>query len=348
MEPIVHGGDIYGNEVKLDFSVNINPLGLQPNVKQALLQAVEECTKYPDIQHRKLKRAIACAYGIPQDSLFCGNGASELFLALVHGGRPKKVLLPVPSFYGYERAAAAVGAKILYHEMQEADGFTLTESVFPKIEKLEAGDMVFLTNPNNPVGNRIKESLLQELCEVCEQKKIVVVLDECFLEFTGKSGFLEQQERKFSNVVVIRAFTKFYAMPGVRLGFGFCQNPVLVQTIEQQLPEWNLSCFAEAAGIAALAEAAENRQNTLALIQRERTYLRKALQEMKIRVWQSETDFLLFFTELPLYEMLLKEGILIRDCSNFRGLGKGYYRIAVKTHTENEELVKVLWRYVCR
>ncbi|SHO44204.1 precorrin-8X methylmutase [Anaerocolumna xylanovorans] len=338
-----HGGDIYRNKVNIDFSVNINPLGIPDSVKRALLKAVGECDKYPDIKAEELMESISKMAGIKKDSILLGNGASELFMAVVHAVHPKRIVIPVPSFYGYERTAASTGAEVIYYEMKEKFNFCLDEGI--KEFLTEGTDLLFLANPNNPVGNMIEDSLLEQIAKECKKKQILIVLDECFLEFTGeeeKRSF-KNKLKEYPNVVVVRAFTKIFAIPGVRLGYLFCENQELRDAIRKQIPEWNLSVFAQTAGRVACEEA-DYMKRTVHLVKEEREYLTSELEQIDIKVYPSHADYLLLKTELPLYEMLLGKEILIRDCRNFRGLEKGYYRIAVKNHAENEQLINTIKR----
>lgn len=340
MQPVIHGGDIYQNEVELDFSVNINPFGIPENVKEAMRQSIELCEHYPDIYHTELTAQIGEKYKIPKEYILCGNGASELFVAIVHAVKPKKIVIPVPSFYGYERAAGVCDAKVSYYEMKEKDNFCLTEAFLAELK--EDMDLLFLANPNNPVGNTIEESLLTRICDRCKELNIMVVFDECFLEFTKKEGFFERHALKdYPNVIVVKAFTKLYAIPGVRLGYLFCGDKKMAAQIEKQLPEWNISTVAEAAGIAALKET-EYCSRAVSYLAAEQNYLKTELEKLNIHSYPGEADFLLLKTKLPLYDCLLEKKILIRDCGNYRGLQKGYYRIAVKRHEENERLIKEL------
>ena len=320
MRSVIHGGDIYQNEIELDFSVNINPFGIPEKVKEAMQESLELCEHYPDIHHAKLIEKIGAYYHIPEEHILCGNGASELFVAIV--------------------AANVTEAEISYYEMKEKDGFCLTEAFLQELQ--EDVDLVFLANPNNPVGNTIEDMLLEKICDRCRGKKITVVIDECFLEFTRKRGFFETHSlQEYPNVIIVKAFTKLYAIPGVRLGFLFCGDQNRTEQILNQLPEWNISTIAEAAGLAALDET-EYCNKTTSYIEKERAYLKAELEKMEIKVYPGEADFLLLKTEHPLYEKLLRAKILIRDCGNYRGLSKGYYRIAVKTHKENEKLIATI------
>ena len=338
MHTIIHGGDIYQNQVEVDFSVNINPLGIPDGVRKALHQAVEHCHCYPDIHAEALISGLSQQHNLSKEYIVCGNGASELLLAIMHAMKPGKILLPTPSFYGYEKAAKASWAEIFYYEMKEADGWALTEAF---LEQLTADiDMIILANPNNPVGNVIDKALLTTICEKCRDLQITVVIDECFIEFTEASDFKQEHSLEaFPNVILLRAFTKIYAIPGVRLGYLLCGKQDTCSRIRAQLPEWNLSIFAQMAGVAALEEQ-EYVIRTREVVKTEREYLRSEMQRMGITVYNSAANFLLLRCDIPLYEMLLAEQILIRDCSNYRGLAKGYYRIAVKSHMENEHFIQ--------
>lgn len=338
---MIHGGDIYRNHVKLDFSVNINPQGIPQSVKEALQEAVDLSERYPDIHAQRLTERIRDVENAGTAGILCGNGASELFMAVVHAVQPKKILIPVPSFYGYEWAAQASGAEIIFYEMKEAHGFCLDEGIYDVLT--EDMDLLFLANPNNPVGNILSEAFLMKICEHCLRKGIRVVLDECFLEFTGENGFGADKDHweKYPNVVVVKAFTKLYAIPGVRLGYLMTGDHKLYEQIKKQLPEWNLSVFAQMAGCAALDEK-EYRDRTVAIVQKEREYLMQELSELGITVYPGRADYLLLQTDLPLATRLLERQILIRDCSNYRGLDAGFYRIAVKEHKENTILIQEL------
>lgn len=338
---MVHGGDIYRNEVRLDFSVNINPLGIPESVESAMRNAVSLCTRYPDIKAEKLKREISAMSGVKEQYIVCGNGASELFMAIVHALHPKKAVIPVPSFFGYEYVSAAAECEVNYIPMPEETGFGLKHAGMLKLE--EDTDLLILANPNNPVGNLIEPEVLEEILRECRDKNITVILDECFIEFTEKeeTHSMKTKIEAYPNVLVVRAFTKIFAVPGVRLGYLFCADDVLKTKIEKQLPEWNLSVFAQEAGAAACRET-EYCRKTAEFIRKEREYLKSGLEEAGLKVFESAADFMLLYTELPLYDRLLAKKILIRDCGGYRGLKKGYYRAAVKTREENRQLIEAV------
>lgn len=335
----IHGGDIYRNQVILDFSVNVNPLGIPEAVKAALHKAVENCDRYPDIAGEELKRSVGKMLEVPEEYLLFGNGASELLMACVHGIRPKRTVIPVPSFYGYEYAAGAASGEIVYYGMREENGFRLGEEFFSVLTQ-DTG-LLFIANPGNPFGTLMSREYLRKLLSYCRERGIYVVLDECFIEFCEENSSLVDGIEEHENLILVRAFTKIFAIPGVRIGYLICSDRQLLERIAGQLPEWNLSVFAQAAGRACAVQK-EFLLKTAGYVAKERQFLAQGLKKSGIRVVSGEANFLLVYTRANLYEKLLEKGILIRDCENYRGLSKGFYRIAVKSREENELLLKAI------
>lgn len=335
----IHGGDIYRNQVQMDFSVNVNPLGIPERVKKALNEAIGTCNTYPDMHCEKLKKKLANVLRVPEEHLVFGNGASELFMAIVHGLQPKKIVIPVPSFYGYEYVSRAVQAEVVFYEMKKEENFQADEEFLELLT--EDVELVFLTNPNNPTGKLWERNRLSEVLKRCKEKQIPVVLDECFIEFADPDRsfiYEEEYEDAYENVMVVRAFTKIFSVPGVRLGYLYCRSEQLLKMIREQLPEWNISTFAQAAGCACCEES-EFVEESLQFIKKERKFLEQGLDELGISYVKSDANFILLQSKQSLYEKLLEQGTMIRDCENFRGLKKGYYRVAVKGRVENERLL---------
>lgn len=333
-----HGGDIYRNHVELDFSVNLNPLGMPESVRNALQGAVAACGCYPDPLSQELTEALARRLRLPGEYLLFGNGASELFMGLIHALKPENILIPVPSFYGYEYAAEAAEGHVHYLELQEKETFLPGQQLMDAL----AGevDLLFLANPNNPTGQRLDSEYLAELLKRCRERDICVVLDECFMDFCGMEHSALSWVGQYPNLFLVRAFTKTYAIPGVRLGYLASSSPQLGD-VRRQLPEWNLSVPAQAAGLACM-ELQGYEEETVRYVKQEREFLEEMLLSFGLTVYRGETDFILFYSELPLYEPLLKKGILIRDCAGFRGLSEGYYRAAVRSHEDNVRLGRAI------
>jgi len=341
---MIHGGDIYRNEVELDFSININPLGMPDRVRQALLAAVDTCTRYPDIEVQKLTEAVSNMLGIPKNFILFGNGASELFQAVVHTLKPQKIWIPVPSFYGYEHVAGSSECEVCYFFTKEEQDFSPDEKVVNVIPP--DTDLIFLANPNNPTGTLLSREVLVRILDYCKEQNIYVVLDECFIEFCEGADSMLSKIKQYENLMIVRAFTKIFAIPGVRLGYLISSNEELLQKTKLHLPEWNISTFAEAAGTACAGEQ-EFIEQTRIFVAAEREFLINGLSEMGLTVYPGSANFLMLKTELPLYEELLKQKILIRDCSNYKGLANGFYRIAVKKREENEKLLEKIGEIKC-
>lgn len=338
----VHGGDIYRYENYLDFSANCNPLGTPPGVRQAITDAVSSIAHYPDVWCEKLTEALAEYEGVPGNMIFCGNGAAEVIFSLCLAAKPQKALLLAPTFAEYEQALEAVGCEITYCELKEERGFATEESVTETLRQ-EKPDIFFLCNPNNPTGVLTEKRLLDAIAKTCRQENILLALDECFLDFVEKPQdyTMKSSLKEYENLFILKAFTKRYAMAGVRLGYGLSGNRKLLDRMEEVTQPWNVSGLAQAAGIAALKEEAyvERGRN---LIFKEREYLKKELADLGYRLYGSQANYIFFRGKESLWEKIAEQKILIRDCSNYKGLKKGFYRIAVRTHEENEKLVAAL------
>ena len=344
MQIQVHGGDIYSKAYRLDFSTNINPFGMPESLKQAAIKGINASIHYPDVQCRELINAIAKKEEIPSDWIICGNGAAELLFSLVSAKKPQKALLVSPGFAEYEQALKTVNCDIRYYELSKERGFLLGEEYLESLQ--QDLDIVFLCNPNNPTGLLIPTELLKKIVDICKEKQIFLVLDECFLEFVSDELMNPQKKllKGMPNVFILKAFTKMYGMPGLRLGYGLCSDIPLLELMHQMTQPWNVSVPAQFAGVAACKET-DFVVKTRIYITQEREYLSKELKRLKFTVYDSQANYIFFEAPKNLWDLCEKENILIRDCSNYRGLTKGYYRIAVKTRQENEELIQVLSKY---
>lgn len=341
MESNVHGGDCYRNQIEYDFSININPLGMPRASYEAACEGVLLSDRYPDDLGEKLCLALAKKEGISRENILLGNGAAELIYALCYSLKPKKALAPAPCFQEYERAVAAAGGKMVSYPLKEENDFRLGREFLSAITK--ETELVFLCNPNNPTGMLIDQELLLEIAVKCEQAGTWLCVDECFLPFLAKEheytmlGKLQQ----FPHLIVLRAFTKVYGMPGLRLGYACSANGELLKKMKCAMQPWNTSIPAQMAGVAALKDDKNYLEETRNLIAKEREYLTGEMAgELAEKVYPSEADFIFFKSRKDLQQLLLKEKILIRDCSNFENLTEGFFRIGIRTHEENQELIR--------
>lgn len=336
-----HGGDIYSTSYRLDYSANINPLGMPESVIRAAQESVLQAANYPDTRCRELKKGLAQKEGVKEEQIVCGNGAAELIFSLTAAIKPKRALLVSPGFAEYEQALKVRGCEISYYELKEENGFRLGEDYLTYLN--EGLEVLFLCNPNNPTGLTIKKELLIKIVRRCQSLGIRMVLDSCFVDFlecpqdADMVSFLQD----FPCLFILKAFTKIYAMAGLRLGYGLCADEKLMEAMQEVTQPWSVSIPAQAAGTAALKET-EYEKRTRELIGEERRWLMEQLRKLGFAVYDASANFIFFKGEKNLAAKCKRSGILIRDCSNYRGLEQGFYRIAVRTHKENEELIRVL------
>lgn len=333
-----HGGEVYGKNIWLDFSANINPLLLPEGVKRAVSEHLDTYCRYPDDQCEKLRKAIASAKGVSSDWVLCGNGAADIIYRYALAVKASRVLIPAPTFSEYEKAFVLAGAKICYATLQEETGFSFEEEV-----KLDNIDVVVLCNPNNPVGNLAERALIEKILTAATIKGKRLLVDECFMELSGceeKYSVMPCIERH-PGLLIVKAFTKTYAMAGLRLGYGISSDTELLAKMKMAGAPWSVSGVAQVAGIAALREV-EYLDRAVRLIKTEREYLERELSKLGYQVYPSMANYLMFRAEEELYQRLLERGVLIRQCGNYRGLGDQYYRICVGLHKENEQLIRVM------
>ena len=334
-----HGGDIYGDaEIRLDFSVNVNPLGMPGAAKRALFAATDAMERYPDPQCRALRQALAEKHGVAADMILCGNGAADMIFRVCACLKPKKALTLAPTFSEYERPVKLFGGEMAEYHLKEAGDFALTDAV---LEALTPDVELFvLCNPNNPTGRLAPFDLLRRIAAACAESGTLLMVDECFLAFTSGQSMVSLLH-EFPNLLILNAFTKLYALAGLRLGYLLCADTALLSRIAAFGAEWSVSAAAQAAGLGALEEPAWT-ERTRSLIQQECASMRKRLMALGLTVFPSDTNFLLIKSPVPLYEPLKKRGILVRNCANFTGLNDQFIRIGLKTREKNEALLQAL------
>ena len=335
-----HGGDIYEGIVRLDFSANTNPMGTPPGVKKAAAQSLEYADRYPDPYARELIRAIAGYHCLPEDYVLAGAGAAELIYSYCQAGKFRKALIVSPTFAEYELGLRAAGdTEIIYETADEQDDFSFGSAITSAVLQ-NRPDVVFMCNPNNPTGKLADPALIRDIADISEKEGLKVFLDECFIDLAEGESMTVSLDR-YPNLTILRAFTKTYGMAGLRLGYVLSSDSALLGEMARNVQPWNISTPAQAAGVQALRED-EFLKESICLIKDERDYLAKGLRSLGVKVLDSDVNFLLFRGPADLHEKMKAEGILIRDCSNYTGLEKGWYRIAVKLHEENEELLRTM------
>lgn len=335
-----HGGDVYAQDIRLDFSSNVNPLGPPERVIAAIQDAALLVRQYPDPYCRKLTAAISAHEALPKAYILCGNGAAELIYAYCEALRPKKAMELAPTFLEYSAAAQHFGARIVRVPLSPPD-FSPDERVLDAL-RTEKPDVLFLCSPNNPTGRTLRRALLEKILDAASELGTRVFLDECFLDFTdGKSA--KELLSRYENLLILKAFTKNYALAGVRVGYCLSAGRALLSDMAACTQPWNVSILAQAAGAASLMEP-DWVDKAKAVIAPERLRLTKALQIFGFSVCPSEANYLLFSAPVGLDRALLREKIAVRNCENYPGLGPGWYRVAVRLAEENEALLEAMRR----
>lgn len=342
MQKQIHGGDIYSGQYSLDFSISVSPLGIPESVKLAYADAAGSIGQYPDIHCRKLRKALSVRYSLPQDWIVCSGGAAELIFAAALARRPRKALLISPCFSEYEAALRLSGCTdIRYYECTREHGFLIREDILDMIT--DDLDMFYLCNPNNPTGVLVPDELMLEIAETCRRRKVLLVLDETYVGLLRQPKQVTLRRRLEGNdfLFIIDAFTKMYALPGLRLGFGMASDSMLIEKVRSCMQPWNVSAPAQACGLAALEDEAYVRK-ARQTVREEMTFLRESFDRIGITWYGSSVNFMFFRGPEDLADRCGREGILIRDCSSYRGLEPGYFRVSCRNRRDNEKLCGIL------
>ena len=375
-----HGGNIYKvfreknlKEI-LDYSSNINPYGIPESLKKRITENLEILERYPDPDYVELREKLAHLNKVDMSDIVLGNGATEIIFLFMKVINPKKILIVSPTFGEYERAVKAVGTsrnsidlscsddnknienkkiEIEYFELKESDDFKLNIGNL-KNELEKKYDLLIICNPNNPTGKFLKLAQTEEILKECNKYDTKLFIDEAFIEFLAdgmKESIINTEENK-KNLFVTRAFTKFFAIPGLRLGYGMYFDKELEKKISEKKEPWSVNNIAEMAGLTVLDDT-EYIEKTLKWITKEKIYMYEKLNEISgIKSYETEVNFItgkidekLFSEGLNvkiLREKMLEQGILIRDASNFKFLDERFFRLAIKDRASNERVIEAM------
>ena len=352
LKPCIHGGEVWdiANETGLrledvlDYSSSINPLGPSPRALDAIKTSFGQVPFYPDSDSSVLREAIARRFGLGKGNVVIGNGSTEpiyLFAEVFMNAGDRAVIVE-PTFGEYERAVRKVGGRVKHVVLGR--GFEFDADVVKR--HLRGAKAVFLCNPNNPTSMLVRRGELIEVLEAAKSLNVLVFLDEDFIEFVDeeKQYSLVGEVERFPNLFVLRTFTKFYGLTGLRIGYGVASEEVVEVLCRAKMP-WSVNCFAQAAALAALADK-EHARRTREVVRVERKFLMRKLSEIaSFKVYPADANYIFFdvrksgFTAAQLKARMLERGMLIRDCSSFWGLDEFYVRVAVRTRQENKRLV---------
>ncbi|WP_036100121.1 histidinol-phosphate transaminase [Leptotrichia sp. oral taxon 215] len=376
-----HGGNIYKifreKNIKeiLDYSSNINPYGIPESLKKRITENLEILERYPDPDYVELRQKLSNLNKVNLSDIILGNGATEIIFLFMKVINPKKILIVSPTFGEYERAVKATEIsgdtvdlscsngdnknienkkiEIEYFELKESDDFKLNIGNL-KNELENKYDLLIICNPNNPTGKFLKLAQTEEILKECNKYNTKLFIDEAFIEFLedGMKESIINTEGNKKNLFVTRAFTKFFAIPGLRLGYGMYFDKELEKKISEKKEPWSVNNFAEMAGLTVLDDA-EYIEKTLKWIAEEKKYMYEKLNKISgMKVYETEVNFItgkidekLFSEGLNvkiLREKMLEQGILIRDASNFKFLDERFFRLAIKDRASNERVIEVM------
>ena len=347
-----HGGNIFDIARQLetepadivDFSASINPLGLSPMVRKAVICALDSLVHYPDNSHQELKQALARYHGLATANICVANGSTEIIYHLPAMLPGNRALVVSPSFNEYVRALSQHHWDIGHFILKPESNFSI-DLIALQQTLSEGYSALYLCNPGNPNGTLYTLKTIEQIYNICIASGTFLVLDEAFIDFCEDSSAKHFIIRG-DNGIVLRSMTKFFGIPGLRLGYALSSS-TLTGRLDAMGGPWSVNTMALAAGVAALKDTAHNQQ-TIGYIRQERQNLFDRLKEFRqLRVYPSSANFILAeiidgMSAMELRDRLLHQRLLIRDCSNFMGLSPRFFRVAVRTAAENERLVTAM------
>ena len=349
-----HGGNvseisrIYGIDENriIDFSASINPLGYPPDLREAIINDFDSVLNYPDIDSFDLVSGLSKYHGIDNDCILLGNGSTEFLYWIPMVFKPKRALIVTPAFSEYEKGLAVGGTEVSYFSVDEKTGFSIDIDHLCKRMK-EGFDIVYLCNPANPTGVLTSKEKLCQVIACAREVGSLLIVDEAFIDFIEEES-VKKEVLRFSNLIVLRSMTKFFGIPGLRLGY-IMSDPSCIAKIRKNKIPWTVNSLLQGPAVKALFDKDYIRR-TRQYVSAEREFLKNALNKIPgLRAFESTANFLLVsidsragLNSTRLRDRLAPKGILIRDCSNFHGMEDRYFRIAVKMRGQNTTLIASL------
>ncbi len=355
--PVFHGSDIekisacyhIKKEAIVNFAGNVNPLGLPASVKEAVATHADLFSSYPDREYLSLRNVLSNYCDVPADYILPGNGSSELIALLIEARAPKHTLILGPTYSEYSRELTFSGSTQDYYHLQETSDFR------PDLDDLfhtlsDGYDFLIICNPNNPTSSAIFRDELKELLAFCKRKNIFVMTDETYVEFAPDISAITAVPltKQFSNLMVLRGVSKFYAAPGMRFGYGITGNSEFLKTMREKQIPWSLNSLGAFAG-EMLFQDHDYYQQTRNLILSERQKMYETIKKLPtFKIYPAYANFLLVkilkdgITSFDVFERCIQKGLMIRDCSSFQCLEGEYVRFCIQMPEENQRLLDLL------
>lgn len=347
-----HGGNVYKVareknipvENIIDFSANINPLGLSVLGNERLKSTLGGLLHYPDPEYIALKEALGLFHSCEVSDIYLGNGAIDLIFFLMRSLKPKRTMILAPTFVEYERALIAAGSEVIPFYLNEEDSYQVP--VKQMLNQLKNIDCLVLCNPNNPTGQLMIRNDVETIIDYCVQNRITLILDEAFMDFTD----MEESEscipllESYNKLFILRSITKFFAVPGLRLGYVLTKNEAFSTYYKSNKEPWCVNHFAQEYTIAALSDTDYIAKSKLFVISERECFISELQKIRTITPYKTYGNYIFFKYDgkHDIKKLLEDEGILLRSCSNYRGLSSKFYRIAVKSRSDNNILLEKL------
>lgn len=355
--PQFHGSDLEAvaeyfhlpQEEIICFGANVNPLGLSSSVKHTLAEHLDVISSYPDRNYTSLKRQISSYCHVSPQNIVVGNGCTELISLFIQLLKPKKALLPIPSYSEYEREISLAGGTVEYFPLPQENNFVFSLTSLYKV--LEDNiDLLILCNPNNPTSTALQTDELKQILSFCRERNIFVMIDETYVEFVEDITSITAMPltNLFDNLIVLRGVSKFFAAPGLRFGYGVTGNTSLLTKLDNIKNPWSLNSVGAYAGELLLSD--ENYiQETRSLISSERKRMYERLRTLPfIQVYEPLANFILLkickdnLTSYDVFFHAIQKGLMIRDCSTFSGLNGEFIRFCMMKPKDNDRLLNCL------
>lgn len=352
-----HGSDlekiekIYGikKEDITSFSANVNPLGISYRLKKELASHIDAITSYPDREYTSLRKCIADYVGTDYKNILVGNGSTELISLVIQIKKPSKALIVGPTYSEYEHEVALGGGRSQYFRLKETDDFRLD------IEGLKEAltsdiDMLVICNPNNPTSSQIDRKSMRMILDTCKEKGIFVMVDETYVEFSENTSEITSipLTQYYNNIIILRGISKFFAAPGLRLGYAICGNHELLKEIDSRKNPWTINSLAAIAGEIMFKDT-EYINETWELISSERTRICGILEKCpNLKFYKPHANFILLrilkddVTSEDLFDTAIRQGLMIRDCSTFPFLDNKYIRFCFMNPEDNDKLLGII------
>ncbi|MDF2589232.1 MAG: hypothetical protein K0S41_3073 [Anaerocolumna sp.] len=352
-----HGSDLekieqyYGikKEDITSFSANVNPLGISPKLRTTLADKFDAITGYPDREYSSLRKCIASYVNTDMDRIIVGNGSTELISLFIQITHPKKAFILGPTYSEYEREVSLGGGVSHYYKLDEQEDFVLNIEQFSK-ELTNDYDLLIICNPNNPTSSAIPRSDMKKILDICKQENITCMVDETYVEFAEEMDTITAipLAESYDNIIILRGISKFFAAPGLRLGYAVCGNDDLIKEINKRKNPWTINTLAAIAGEIMFTDN-EYITETKTLISSERERICKKLDTCKnVKYYSPIANFVLVkilkddITAADIFDAAIKKGFMIRDCSTFPFLDQTFIRFCFMSPDKNTELVDLL------